>query len=477
MRTHARKMQAARQPGSQSHTPIRTARPQVERTFDSSPGRSFADVPVFSPRERQAPLPDRLKAGVESLSGLSMDDVRVHHNSSKPRPMGAHAYAWGADIHIAPGQEQHLPHEAWHVVQQKQGRASVNDHPDLEREADRMGARASTAPRSIATLASQSVPQKVMQRKTIPTPSGEFETTRFADSNGRGVDIILKFSPNDNADAKKIALIQSVKTTTPSGAAFAVDPTSARRMVAGGKPGAGYYIDTSPITNNPIYADAKNLGAAEELKDTPSSANTTADPTVLGTNTNYEMGYCYKEHPTDAAKKKHPAGIADQPESGGKVGQSKYFETTALAIEGTDKDKYYGSVKWGFKMEGTAAAPTVTKSDIEKASSGTPTENFTEPAKLWNAAKTQGTIEVTADPQATVLKSTGSGTETLAKGTKLKLLQIATWGSDPAIQVEVLSANGAGSGKIIYIKVSDVKDTGQGGSANKALPIPAAKTP
>ncbi|MEM7041075.1 MAG: DUF4157 domain-containing protein [Bacteroidota bacterium] len=34
----------------------------------------------------------------------------------------AHAYDQGTDIHIGPGQEKHLPHEAWHVVQQKQGR-------------------------------------------------------------------------------------------------------------------------------------------------------------------------------------------------------------------------------------------------------------------------------------------------------------------------------------------------------------------
>ena len=51
-----------------------------------------------------------------------MDDVKVHYNSSKPAQLQAHAYAQGTDIHLAPGQEKHLPHEAWHVVQQKQGR-------------------------------------------------------------------------------------------------------------------------------------------------------------------------------------------------------------------------------------------------------------------------------------------------------------------------------------------------------------------
>ena len=98
-------------------------------------------------------LPDALKAGVEALSGQSLDHVRVHRNSAKPAQLNAHAYAQGSDIHVAPGQEKHLPHEAWHVVQQAQGRVKpttqlqaagtpINDDPGLEREADRMGQQA-----------------------------------------------------------------------------------------------------------------------------------------------------------------------------------------------------------------------------------------------------------------------------------------------------------------------------------------------
>lgn len=67
-------------------------------------------------------LPSQLKAGIESLSGMSMDHVKVHYNSDKPAQLNAHAYAQGGEIHVAPGQEQHLPHEAWHVVQQAHGR-------------------------------------------------------------------------------------------------------------------------------------------------------------------------------------------------------------------------------------------------------------------------------------------------------------------------------------------------------------------
>jgi hypothetical protein len=97
-------------------------------------------------------MPDNLKSGIENLSGMAMDDVKVHYNSPQPAQLNAHAYAQGTDIHVASGQEKHLPHEAWHVVQQKQGRVqatmqmkqgvAVNDDKGLENEADVMGAKA-----------------------------------------------------------------------------------------------------------------------------------------------------------------------------------------------------------------------------------------------------------------------------------------------------------------------------------------------
>ena len=97
-------------------------------------------------------LPSNLQSGVEKLSGQNMSDVNVNYNSDKPAQLNAHAYAQGNDIHLGPGQEKHLPHEAWHVAQQKQGRVqptkqmkskiNINDDPALEKEADVMGAKA-----------------------------------------------------------------------------------------------------------------------------------------------------------------------------------------------------------------------------------------------------------------------------------------------------------------------------------------------
>lgn len=123
------------------------------RSFQSSIDKPVSE-PVqgkFEPLQKKANktgLPDNLKAGVENLSGLSMHDVKVHYNSGKPAQLQALAFARGTDIHVGPGQEKHLPHEAWHVVQQKQGRVKptiqlkgnlqINDYKGLEKEADKM---------------------------------------------------------------------------------------------------------------------------------------------------------------------------------------------------------------------------------------------------------------------------------------------------------------------------------------------------
>ena len=103
------------------------------------------------------PLPDNVRAKMETALGADFSDVRVHvgHEASS---LGAIAYTWGSNIHFAPGQynpntiqgQKLLGHELWHVVQQRAGRVSnpfgggvavVQDHA-LEAEADRMGIKA-----------------------------------------------------------------------------------------------------------------------------------------------------------------------------------------------------------------------------------------------------------------------------------------------------------------------------------------------
>ena len=142
-------------------------------------------------------MPDALKAGIESLSGISVDDVHVHYNSSKPAQVEALAYTQGTEIYIGTGQEHHLAHEAWHVVQQKQGRVkptvqaygvTMNNAPSLESEADRMGAEAvhdatATFSSTVAGRTSGVQSNPIIQ----PKLGFELELAVLVDDNGRPI--------------------------------------------------------------------------------------------------------------------------------------------------------------------------------------------------------------------------------------------------------------------------------------------------
>ena len=149
--------------------------PQAKQTAQlqsMADNHSLLQQPIQK-KENKIGLPDNLKTGIENLSGYSMDDVKVHYNSSKPAQLQAHAYAQGTDIHLGSGQEKHLPHEAWHVIQKKQGRVKstlqmkggvdINDDAGLEKEANVMGAKASTQFKSESIQTNTSQTQHFIQ--------------------------------------------------------------------------------------------------------------------------------------------------------------------------------------------------------------------------------------------------------------------------------------------------------------------------
>ena len=122
----------------------------------AGPGVEAFKVPLRQ-KSGGLPLPDEVRAKMETAFSADFSDVRVHigHEASS---LGAIAYTWGTNIHFAPGQynphtlqgQKLLGHELWHVLQQKSGRvknpfgggvAVVQDHA-LEAEADRMGIKA-----------------------------------------------------------------------------------------------------------------------------------------------------------------------------------------------------------------------------------------------------------------------------------------------------------------------------------------------
>jgi hypothetical protein len=138
---------------SAGHRQTSPGREPTTRSSAGSRGQSLAPPSYGIRFADRSPgrLPDRIKTGVEHLSGIDLGDVRVHYDSPQPARHRALAFTRGSEIHVGPGQDRHLAHEAWHVVQQKQGRVAAtqqfagvatNHDAGLEREADVMGDRA-----------------------------------------------------------------------------------------------------------------------------------------------------------------------------------------------------------------------------------------------------------------------------------------------------------------------------------------------
>lgn len=170
---------------------------------------------VLQKKANTTGLPDQLKSGIENLSGHSMDDVKVHYNSSQPAQLNAHAYAQGNQIHIASGQEKHLPHEAWHVVQQKQGRVkptmqmkgkvNVNDDAGLEKEADVMGAKALQLKSGIA--------ENLKDARQQHTNPGQLKRKTMLAATAEIVQRIQKESVNPNSPESIGAIASFTKLT------------------------------------------------------------------------------------------------------------------------------------------------------------------------------------------------------------------------------------------------------------------------
>ncbi|MGB9179566.1 MAG: hypothetical protein WCB68_10020 [Pyrinomonadaceae bacterium] len=132
-----------------NHRPQALKVAQMQQMLNQS-SRTRAPVQM---KENKTGMPDNLKAGLEHLSGLNLDDTKVEYNSSEPARFEANAITQGKKIYVAPGQEKHLGHEGWHRIQQMQGRVqattqmhgtAINDDSALEREADVMGAKAAS---------------------------------------------------------------------------------------------------------------------------------------------------------------------------------------------------------------------------------------------------------------------------------------------------------------------------------------------
>ncbi len=305
------------------------------------------------------------------------------------RAMGAEAFATGDHVAFAGAPGLHTAaHEAAHVIQQRGGvalKGGVGEVGDpYERHADQVAdlvVRGESAEALLDQMAGGGAAGGgAVQRAAVVTTYGTFKDESYTavehDHKKVGADITISFDPAHPANAKKIGLMQS-QTSIQNGAARLMHPGDAGKSVTNGN-AAGAQHDTRFGDNNPVYG-APRLAAGKGLADTPMSAAPAGEAVALSQNSTYELGYRYQEQ---ANWKTQKARMWDRPQlPGAGNNSSQTFETTALALDGADKDTYYGSVSWGWKIDNDG---NFTMLPLTKVSDAKPSENFTEPAKKWN---------------------------------------------------------------------------------------------
>jgi hypothetical protein len=345
-----------------------------------------------------APLLDaNTKEIMMSNFGYDFNKIRIHADQRAARSaksLDALAYTVGNDIVFAEGHykpntiegRKLLTHELTHVLQQsKLGEASP-----------------------------------VIRRK-LNTLGGEWDTDKYTakplGGKNIGVDIDLKFMPKSPTNATKIGLLQMVNSIQ-NGAPFVLgaSPTIRSRSIPSGDPNAGAHIDRRVTNPNPVYA-------------ANSSASTLAGTTV---SSNADLGWHYNDS-TGRLKKKdaHLRDTPDLPTAGNN--SSQIFESTALALEGTQEGTTYGSVEWGWKRDDTGA---FSRLPLKVTTMGIPTETFRRSAQLWNTSRTEATPST---PSVAVIQLPGMRALQPTPGTEAKEVESALKVNDFATAYQILN--------------------------------------
>ena len=376
-----------------------------EKKTQLKPGDAYPHLTAS--KAIQTKMPEQVQAKMEQSFGTDFSSVNIHKDSSSATQMGAQAYAQGNDVHFAPGKynpntqggQELLGHELTHVVQQRQGRvsgaqnkdgANINADPSLENEADEMGRKAAKGEKTSLSSGgsihnSNALQAKAVIQRSVATSGGDWDTNKYdlitpATANGlRGVDMDIKFKPNNNVDAELIGIVQTIKfrkSGTPyyMGSATREDHSieSGDAINTGNGTDEGTHIDQFDDETNPLYAVTGSKASDTSLTDTAPGA------------TWGQHGYRYKDN-TNTLKTKD-ATLKDEPKiHTASKNSSQIFETTALALKGNQKDAYYGSVKWGWTTDNSG---TFKKVPLQVSSMGTPTSSFMKAAEIWNKSKT-----------------------------------------------------------------------------------------
>jgi len=284
--------------------------------------------------------------------------------------------------------------------------------------------------------------EEVPVQGKLETDFGEFKAPTYKKHGNSGAKIELEFHPNEKVDATKIGITQTAKSEY-EGKNFEFSPTFLNRELDDGTE-----IDRFAERNNPIYG-GQSLKEGEDLKDTKKYGG------------NFNLGT--KNEKTGKWK---PAVLRDLPRIAYGKESGQTFETTAFALEGRQKDMYYGSVKWGWEIDATGQYNLL---PITLESKGTPSSKFFEAAKKWNDSASLGTIK-TAKEETTVYNMFYREEFRLPKDTEVILGDTLAFAGDCYNKITDPS-----TGKTGRVKTEDLKDMGDG-DATVDLPISTEAT-
>lgn len=139
----------------------------------------------------------------------------------------------------------------------------------------------------------------------------------------------------------------------------------------------------SERSSTPAVAPGKRTGQG---LDRTAQTNAPSGVTPRPSNASYELGHHFTDGSGPHTKS---AWMDDTPERENAPNTGMYFETTAVALEGAQRDMYYGSVRWGWERGATGV---LTQVPFTLVSQGAPSQNFLAAAGAWNTATTGGSL-------------------------------------------------------------------------------------
>lgn len=464
MKTRAKRPEVTSLAGGQKGQSKTKVEPETEVSPSAQPSlfhdsgwnqaedRAYPNKPV-SRVDNNSPIPNgkgsslhpRLRSRLENHFNTPLSQVSVHEGVSSRAAadkMGAFAFTYGQSIHLGsaglslPENKRNalIAHEVTHTIQQRNARPSLQAseikkgarNSRHEIEADRASAEFSLAEKLGGNYKSTFQPSPVstpliQAADDLKTDWGEFIVERFeplTDSNGRlgtdgkplkrGVELFLKFMPNEKVEAKKIGLTQAVKVMLANSTPEVWGIEGYQQMSSGDETTIGYHIDNNRdgADPNPMYQvdpsttqpeNSNKLGDRLDVKvdkiqewvvEKRKKENEAKGYTLNGS----EWGYNYHNEAGDLVGPKDTS-IVDAPSTpvvGGGTGQ--LLETAALCVEGNDytpsgpnqEGLYYGSVIWGWERDNqNNFIPTPPK----VISKGPPSNSLMASISKWNPSK------------------------------------------------------------------------------------------